>query len=204
MRAGSEDHAGVQNHRNPVGLRLLRHPLGQHNQALADGNGLVVLLPIVLPVLILHRGGLQLQGAEWQRGVLRAELVQMRAQQRQLLLHAGPVLQIQPDLGESLHLLLQCLVHIIPVLAILLQKLMKLLLIVHNKAVISERRQICGGLLHSRGCGFDGDFQPLHLFRLLLYDMKYSLQESGGNDKKLFFAGRKWKIETIAFGPDVV
>ena len=56
--ARAEGEAGVElEHAAGIALRL-RLPLGQDEQALAHGYGLIVSLPVILPVLVRHRARL--------------------------------------------------------------------------------------------------------------------------------------------------
>src|SRR5699024_2061864 len=62
----------------------------------------------------------------------------------------------------TLHLLGQVLVHVVPVLAVLFQKVLELRLIVDDKAVIAQHRQSLGHGFHPGGRGLDAQFKPLH------------------------------------------
>ena len=72
------------------------------------------------------------------------------------------VFEVEPDLAQALHLFFQTLVHIVPVLLVVFQKLVKLVLIVHNKAVEAEHRQPLSDKLDCLRRGFDANFNPLH------------------------------------------
>ena len=64
MCAGSEDHAGVEQNLNTVLRVLWVQPLGYDKKLFADGQRLIILLPVVFPVLVLDVGQLDLQRAE--------------------------------------------------------------------------------------------------------------------------------------------
>ena len=162
MRAGAEDHAGVEQNLDAV-LRVLRvQPLRHDQQLFADGQRLVILLPVVFPVLVLDIGQLHVQRAEVGRGVLRAQRGKLVLQMADGLRHGRALLQIQPDLREPLHLLLEPFVHIVPVLAVFLEKFVELILIVHDKAVKAEHGQPVAHKVDRPRRGLDGHFNPLH------------------------------------------
>ena len=78
------------------------------------------------------------------------------------LRYGRALLQIQPDLREPLHLLLEPFVHIVPVLAVFLEKFVELILIVHDKAVKAEHGQPVAHKVDRPRRGLDGHFNPLH------------------------------------------
>ena len=144
-------------------LRVFRvQPLGHDQQLFADGQRLVILLPVVFPVLVLDIGQLHVQRAEVGRGVLRAQRGKLVLQMADGLRHGRALLQIQPDLREPLHLLLEPFVHIVPVLAVFLEKFVELILIVHDKAVKAEHGQPVAHKVDRPRRGLDGHFNPLH------------------------------------------
>lgn len=91
MGAGAEDHARVQHHGDPV-LGILRgKPLGDDQQLFADGDGLIILLPALLPVLLLKVLEADLQRAEVGVGILGSEYLQLAFQLGNLLRGLGVV-----------------------------------------------------------------------------------------------------------------
>ncbi len=111
---------------------------------------------------ILQIGETDLQGAQIHLGILLLQKGHLGLQIADGIHGPGTVLQVQANLGQALHLLRQVLVHIVPVLFIVLEKIIKLRLIVHNKAVIAQHRQTLGQKLNSGGRSLDRQFKPLH------------------------------------------
>ena len=190
VRAGAEDHAGVEQDLDAV-FRVFRvQPLRNDQQPFADGQRLIVPLPVVFPVLVLDVCQLHVERAEVHRRVLRAQRGQLAFQTFDRFRHGSVLLQIQPDLRKSLHLLFQILVYIVPVLAVLLQKFMKLLLIVDDEAVKAQHGQPVADKVNGRRSRFDGQFDPLHDSPPDLQGGDLSncnicsiLHETGANDK---------------------
>jgi len=60
------------------------------------------------------------------------------------------------------HPVQQLLVHIVPVLAVFLEKFVELILIVHDKAVKAEHGQPVAHKVDRPRRGLDGHFNPLH------------------------------------------
>ena len=143
-------------------LRVFRVRHSGTTSSFADGQRLVILLPVVFPVLVLDIGQLHVQRAEVGRGVLRAQRGELVLQMADGLRHGRALLQIQPDLREPLHLLLEPFVHIVPVLAVFLEKFVELILIVHDKAVKAEHGQPVAHKVDRPRRGLDGHFNPLH------------------------------------------
>ena len=141
VRAGSEDHAGVQQHLHAV-LRVFRmQPLGHDQKPAADFKRLIILLPVVFPVLVLHVLERHIEGSELDLRILLRKQTQLVFEIGDRLGRGGRILDVEPDLAQTLHLLFKALVHIVPVLLVVFQKLVELVLIVHNKAVEAEHRQ---------------------------------------------------------------
>ena len=190
VRAGAEDHAGVEQDLDAV-FRVFRvQPLRNDQQPFADGQRLIVPLPVVFPVLVLDVCQLHVERAEVHGRVLRAQRGQLAFQTFDRFRHGSVLLQIQPDLRKSLHLLFQILVYIVPVLAVLLQKFMKLLLIVDDEAVKAQHGQPVADKVNGRRSRFDGQFDPLHDSPPDLQGGDLSncnicsiLHETGANDK---------------------
>ena len=139
VAAGAEGQAGIQHQRYPArpeprpDLGILPQPLRHHQQPVPDLHGLVVLLPVVLPVGVLQIVQGHQQRAAVVPGLL--QLLQGDADLPQLGEALVPRLQVEGDPGPALHLLPQILVHIVPVLMVVLQKVLKLRLVVDHHAV---------------------------------------------------------------------
>ena len=58
MGAGAKGHAGVHDDLDAVGVVVL--PAGHDGQALTNIHGVVELFPAVLPIFLLHAGGVEL------------------------------------------------------------------------------------------------------------------------------------------------
>ena len=191
MGAGAEDHAGIQPDGQAVGILVGIQPLGNNHKALTDGDGLIVLLPVVLPVLVLEVGDSNFQGAKILAGVLPAEQLKLVLEVAHSLHGLGVILQIEADLRKTFHFFLESLVYIVPILLILLQKSFKLRLIVHNKAVVTQHGQPFANQLNPGGAGLNAQFQPLHCCLLIKPRPKgrdslhNSLHESGQNHKSI-------------------
>lgn len=120
---GAEGEAGVhQQPGGPVGdgggVPL---PFGHDVEPFPDGQGAVVLLPAVGPVVLPEGDG----------GVGQVNAGQVGLQ---LGLAVGVVGDVELHPGDPLHLVQQGLVHIVPVLAVLLQEGPELLLFLHRQA----------------------------------------------------------------------
>ena len=103
--ARAEGEAGVElEHAAGIALRL-RLPLGQDEQALAHGYGLIILLPVVLPVLIRHRARLG----------LNAERL---GPAREPLAAGGAVLDVDLDARDAGVAALELGVDVVPILAV--------------------------------------------------------------------------------------
>ena len=205
MRAGAEDHAGVEQNGDAVLRILRREPLRHDQKPLTDGQRLIILLPAVFPVLVADVGQRDLKRTEIYAGILRAQRGKLIAELADGLRGGGAVLQIKPDLRQTGHLPLQLLVHIVPILTVLIEKFMEFLLIVYNKAVKAQNRQTLGDQLDRGGGGLDGHFDPLHdnasrkeicwrhrAGRAQCYP--YILHEFRENNKRYFTFRRGWSI----------
>ena len=132
MGPGAKGQPRVQVEGHPVPrVRLL--PLGDHQQPLPDLHGLVVLLPVVLPVRVLH----VLQGHQQRPQVpaLLLQALQGNADLPQLGKARLPGLQVEGDPGPARHMALQVLVHIVPVVVVVFQEVLELLLVLNYHAV---------------------------------------------------------------------
>ena len=162
VRAGAEDHAGVQQHLHAM-LGVFRVQPLRHDQKLrADLERLIVLLPVVLPVLVLHMLQRDIKRSKFDGRILLRKQPQLIFEIGDRLRCGRGVFEVEPDLAQALHLFFQTLVHIVPVLLVVFQKLVKLVLIVHNKAVEAEHRQPLSDKLDCLRRGFDANFNPLH------------------------------------------
>ena len=138
VRAGAEDHARVEQDDDTV-LRVFGvEPFRHDKQLLADGEGLIILFPVVFPVLIADIGERDLKRAKVDGGIVAPEDGQIVAKRADLLRRCGAVLQIEADLGKTLHFLLEIFIDIIPVLVVFFQKPLEILLVVDDKAVESQ------------------------------------------------------------------
>ena len=156
---GAEGEARVQVQRHPVsGVRLL--PLGNHQQALPDFHGLVILLPVVLPVGVLH----VLQGHEQGAQVrpLPFQRLQAEADLPQLGKALFPGLQIEGDPGPARHLPLQVLVHVVPAVPVVLQEVPEVLLVLNHDVVHVRPGQEGLHLLQTGVVGVNVYLQPAH------------------------------------------
>ena len=159
MAAGAEGQAGVQHQLHPRGVGGLL-PLRHHQQAAADLHGLVKLLPVVLPVLVGHVGHGQQQGR-----VLRVLLFQRRHGHTHGGHGAVGILvpfQIERHAADALLLRQQIVIHIIPVLAVVLQKALKVRLVVDHHAGNALLLQHIRHRVQARVARVDLEFQPVH------------------------------------------
>ena len=159
MAAGAESQAGVQHQLHPRGVGGLL-PLRHHQQAAADLHGLVKLLPVVLPVLVGHVGHGQQQGR-----VLRVVLFQRRHGHTHGGHGAVGILvpfQIERHAADALLLRQQVVIHIIPVLAVVLQKALKVRLVVDHHAGNALLLQHVCHRVQARVARVDLEFQPVH------------------------------------------
>ena len=155
---GAEGQAGVQIQRNPLpGIRIL--PLGHHQQPISDLNGLVILLPVVLPVLVRQ----VVQGHHEAAPVLAlsAQVLQGQADLPQLGEACLVRLEVEGHPGQSLHAAGEVLVHVVPILAVVLQKLPELRLVVNHHAVHIQGGQHGLHRLQAGVVGINVYFQPI-------------------------------------------
>ena len=162
MRAGAEDHAGVEQDDDAVVRVFGVEPFGHNKQLLADGERLIILFPVVFPVFVADVGERDLKRAKVDGGIVAPEDGQIVAKRADLLRRCGAVLQIEADLGKTLHFLLEIFVDIIPVLVVFFQKPLEILLVVDDKAVESQNGQPVADQVDGGGGRFDGYFDPLH------------------------------------------
>ena len=163
VAAGAEGEARIQ----PQGHPVLRHagalPLRDDDQPVADLHGLVKLLPVVLPVGVLHVLHGQQQPAVF--GVLLLHPGQGHADLSQGVVPVGTVLQIEGDAAQALFLLHQLVVHIVPIGVVVLQKVLEIPLVVNDQAGDAQVLQQCADGLQPGGGGVDLQLQPLHVQR---------------------------------------
>ena len=135
VTAGAEGQARVQDQGDPAAAVGL-FPLGDDQQPLSDLHGLVVLLPVVFPVRVLE----VFQGQQQRAAVAPALLQGLQGDAD--LAHFGEALlvrgEIKGDPGRTLHFLLQVLVHIVPVLVVVFQEVLKFSLVVNDHAVDAQ------------------------------------------------------------------
>ena len=131
VAAGTEGEARVQHQLHPPsGLGLL--PLGYHQQPLPDLHGLVELLPVVFPVRIGH-----VVDGQQHRAVLRMLLFQGGHGDAHLRHDVQGILvplQVEGDAADAGLFPQQVLIHIVPILPVMLQKILEIRFIVDDDA----------------------------------------------------------------------
>ena len=156
VRAGTEGETGIEVEGHPaVGHGIVLFPLGHHIQPLPDGERLVVLLPAVGPVVVIERSH-------------RILTVQSMGVLGQLSTAVSVVGDVELDPGDSLHAVQQLLVHIVPVLPVLLQKLLELRLVLNDQSGHTGGGELSRHLVQPIGGGVDGDLQPLCICHVFL------------------------------------
>ena len=159
MTAGAEGQPRIQDKLHPPVI-LCRFPLGHNEQTLTDLHGLVELLPVILPVGVLH-----VFHAQKQRCVLRMLLFkggQRNAHLRERTVALFAVLQIERNAAFPMHSRHQILVHIIPVLAVVFEEILKVALLVDHQAVDAVFTQKLCYRLDALRPRVEMQFQPLH------------------------------------------
>ena len=168
VAAGAEGQTGVQHQLHPSMIPLGLLPLGDYQQPLPDLHGLVEFLPVVFPVRVRHVVDGQPQG-----GVVRVRLFQLRhgdthlrdGVQRRLV-----PLQIEGDAADAGLLPQQLLVHIVPVLLIMLQKVLEVRLVVDDDAGDALLLQQLRHRVQPGRRGIDLQLQPFHVCSLRICD----------------------------------
>ena len=128
MGTGAEGEAGVEVEGDPSRRDgLIPHPLGHHIEPGTDFQWFIVFLPAVGPVVFSQGDG----------GIL---LIQAPGELFQLFAAVFVVGDVELYPCDPLHSVQQFLVHIVPILPVLLQKMEKILFILNDQAVHS-----CGG-----------------------------------------------------------
>ena len=172
MAAGAEGQARVQNEGDPIAAVGLL-PLGDDQQPLADLHGLVVLLPVVFPVGVLQVVHGHQQGA----AVVPAFLQGLQGDAD--LAHFGEALlvggEVEGDLGRAPHLLLQFLVHIVPVLVVVLQEILKFGFVVNHHAVDAQGGEHGLHRLQPGVVRLNMQCKPVHMF-LTISPQKQKIQ----------------------------
>ena len=159
VTACAEGQAGVQPQRHPLrGIGLL--PLRDDQQAFTDLHGLVELLPVVFPVRVGH-----IVHGQQQRAVLRVGLFQVGHGHT----HGGDdgqrglaALQVERDAADTALFRQQLLVHVVPVLAVVLQEVLKVRLIVDHPSRDTLLLQQLAHWVKTGVGGVDLHFQPFH------------------------------------------
>ena len=148
VAAGAEDEARVEPQRQAA-VRRGVEPLGHDDEPFADFNGLIVLPPVILPVAVAHGRGRQRAADAGADGFqLRAAVV--------------IVGEVELDARHAAKLRLECVVHVVPVLVVLLQKLLKIRLVLHDHAARAQLGQLRTDVVDLVAAGGDGHFDPLH------------------------------------------
>ncbi len=154
MAAGPEGEAGVEAQQALFTPQGDRFPLREDEQGFAHLDGFIVRLPVVLPIRVVydHRFGLDAEGFGHggDQGLSRFVV-------RSVELHTG-----DPRIT-----LFQFFVHVVPVLAVLLQKAFKIGLVLDDEAFRAQLRQPVAEGVDLLACGFKRGFYPTHR-RLLL------------------------------------
>ena len=148
VAARAEDEAGVEPQRQAA-VRRRVEPLGHDDEPFACLDRLIVLPPVIFPVAVAHGRGCQLTadtGADG--GQLRAAVVIIG--------------KVKLDARHAAKLRLERVVHIVPVLMVLLQKLLKIRLILHDHAARAQLGQLRADVVDLVAAGGDGHFDPLH------------------------------------------
>ena len=70
--------------------------------------------------------------------------------------------KVELDARHAAKLRLECVVHVVPVLMVLLQKLLKIRLILHDHAARAQLGQLRADVVDLVAAGGDGHFDPLH------------------------------------------
>ena len=147
MAAGAENQPGVEPQGKTAGVGVFL-PGGHDDQLLAHGDGLIEFAPVVFPVAVLHKADLDLTvgGADLPQGVLPGLIVG----------------QIAFDAADAGILLLQLLIHVIPVLVIVLQKVLKIGLVFDHKAAHTHLTHLLTALLQQLLRGVHDHFHIAH------------------------------------------
>ena len=164
VAAGAEGQPRVQAQLHPVpGLGLL--PVRHHDEPFTDLHGLIEGLPVVLPVRVLDA----VHGYD-EGGVIGVDLFQLRHGHA----HSGhlgealvALLGVECDPALAGHGAVQLLIHIVPVLLVLLQKLVEVRLILHGKAVNTQGDQHVFHRLQAGRGGINVQGKPFHRFFLI-------------------------------------
>ena len=157
VAAGAEDEAGVEPQRQAA-VRRRVEPLGHDDEPFADFNGLIVLPPVILPVAVAHGCGRQRAADAGADGFqLRAAVV--------------IVGEVELDARHAAKLRLERVVHVVPVLVVLLQKLLKIRLVLHDHAARAQLGQLRADVVDLVAAGGDGHFDPLHKRCSFVHDL---------------------------------
>ena len=152
VAAGAEGQPRVQPQLHPS-LALALLPLGDHQQPLPDLHGLIKLLPVVLPVGVLH-------GAAGETG--RGEIGQQRLHIAQLLFPLGIVGEIKRHAAQALFLPQKLVVHIVPILVVIFQKILEIRLVVNDQTRDPRGLQAGAEIVQLVGAGVDMYLDPVH------------------------------------------
>ena len=145
--AGAEDQAGIEPQRlTPVGGYLF--PFRYDDQLFADLDGLIIFAPVVLPVAVLDKRCLH-------RAVCAAYF-------RKDGLAVGVVAEVALYAADARELLLQLVVHIVPVLVIIFEEILKIGLVFYNKSVRAHVRHLLAALIYKLGRCVNAYFDPTH------------------------------------------
>ncbi len=189
MASGAENQAGIEvNCRSSIRNRIAPLPFRNHIQPIADGEGLVILLPVVGPVLFLQGGQGDFQGAAV-RLCAGAEAGQSRLQFAQPCVPVLVVGEIAFHPVDTPALLLQLFVHLVPAVPVFVGKLSKICLFLYHQSGDSHGGEIGADRFNS-GCGcIDGHFQPnlIHICFLAFLRCNFILlyHEAGQNERAL-------------------
>ena len=154
MAAGAEDQPRVQPQGEPA---VLRHslPFGDHHQLFPHLNGLVIFPPVVFPVAVSYIGYPDVL-------IGRADAVQNVP----ALFIVG---QIAFYPADALELVLQLLVHIVPVLVVVLKKIPEVRLVLDHEAPRPHGGHGLAAFVDPILRRVDTDFNPAHIVSLLCW-----------------------------------
>ena len=153
MTASAERESGLKvKHRAPLCVVFVL-PCRADEQALAYLYRVKILLPVVLPVGVLH-------GAAGETG--RGEIGQQRLRIPQLLFPLGIVGKIKRHAAQALFLPQKLVVHIVPILVVIFQKILEIRLVVNDQTRDPRGLQAGAEVVQPVGAGVDMYLDPVH------------------------------------------
>ena len=156
MAAGAEDEARIEPQRHAP-VRGLFLPRGDDDELFPDGQGLIILLPVVFPVLVGNDA--------------RLDAVARRAHRSEHFLALGIAREPELHARHAGKALLERFVHIVPAGAVVFQKIVKIPFVFNAHPADAELGERVAELLRIVPAG-NGAFQPLHsVVSFLLYGL---------------------------------